>query len=92
MESVICRVTQTQSNNGTSNMSSVIARIYSAESLLKIKTLSKICLNKIFKEIIPDEHLKTIQLLENKLILNSDIISLKQELADFIYTKKEYPF
>ena len=92
MESVIARVSQIQSVNGASNMSSIIARIYAAESLLKMKSLSKVCLNKIFKEIIPDNHLETIQQLTSRMTLHIDVISLKQELADFMYTKKDYPF
>ena len=92
MESVIARVSQIQSANGASNMSSIIARIYAAESLLKMKSLSKVCLNKIFKEIIPDNHLETIQQLTSRMTLHIDVISLKQELADFMYTKKDYPF
>ena len=92
MESVIARVSQIQSVNGASNMSSIIARIYAAESLLKMNSLSKVCLNKIFKEIIPDNHLETIQQLTSRMTLHIDVISLKQELADFMYTKKDYPF
>ena len=92
MESVIARVSQIQSVNGASNMGSIIARIYAAESLLKMKSLSKVCLNKIFKEIIPDNHLETIQQLTSRMTLHIDVISLKQELADFMYTKKDYPF
>ena len=92
MESVIARVSQIQSVNGASNMGSIIARIYAAESLLKMKSLSKVCLNKIFKKIIPDNHLETIQQLTSRMTLHIDVISLKQELADFMYTKKDYPF
>ena len=92
MESVIARVSQIQSVNGASNMGSIIARIYAAESLLKMNSLSKVCLNKIFKEIIPDNHLETIQQLTSRMTLHIDVISLKQELADFMYTKKDYPF
>ena len=92
MESVIARVSQIQSVNGASNMSFIIARIYAAESLSKMNSLSKVCLNKIFKEIIPDNHLETIQQLTSRMTLHIDVISLKQELADFMYTKKDYPF
>ena len=92
MESVIARVSQIQSANGASSMSCVIARIYAAESLLKVKSLSKICLNKIFRESIPNNHMETIQQLESRITLQTDIISLKQELADFMYTKNKYPF
>jgi len=90
--SVISRSRQSQSSNGISTMSSVIARIFTAESLLEVKTLSNICLNKIFKEVIPSGIQDTILKLESRMTLNTDTISFKQSLADFMYTKKDYPF
>ena len=90
--SVISRASQSQSSNGISNMSSVIARIFTAESLLEVKSLSNICLNKIFMETIPENFKDTIIQLESQMTLTTDIISLKQSLADFMYTQNNYPF
>ena len=90
--SVISRARQSQSSNGISNMSSVIARIFTAESLLAVKSLSNICLNKIFMETIPEDFKDTVIQLESRMTLNTDTISLKQSLADFMYTKNNYPF
>ncbi len=90
--SVISRATQAQSYNGNSAMSTVIARIFIAESLLNLKSLSNICLNKIFKESIPVDYQDSILELESRLTLNTDTISLKQSLADFMYNKNNYPF
>jgi alkylation response protein AidB-like acyl-CoA dehydrogenase len=90
--SVISRARQSQSSNGISYMSSVIARIFTAESLLEVKSLSNICLNKIFMETIPENYKDTINQLESRMTLSTDIISLKQSLADFMYTQNNYPF
>jgi alkylation response protein AidB-like acyl-CoA dehydrogenase len=90
--SVISRATQAQNLNGTSNMSSAIARIFAAESLHEIKTLANVCLNKIFKETIPTELKESVMALEDRMTLNTDTISLKQDLADFMTTQKTYPF
>ena len=90
--SVISRASQSQSSNGISNMSSVIARIFTAESLLEVKSLSNICLNKIFMETIPENFKDTIIQLESRMTLTTDIISLKQSLADYMYTQNNYPF
>ena len=90
--SVISRARQSQSSIGISNMSSVIARIFTAESLLEVKSLSNICLNKIFMETIPEDFKDTVIQLESRMTLNTDTISLKQSLADFMYTKNNYPF
>ena len=90
--SVISRVQQTLSSNGTSNMSLIIAKINTAESLLEIKLLTSICLNRIFKETIPSGINTSIQSLKTMMTLNTDTISLKQTLADYMYEQKEYPF
>ncbi len=90
--SVISRATQAQNLNGTSNMSSAIARIFAAESLHEIKTLANVCLNKIYKETIPTELKESVMALENRMTLNTDTISLKQDLADYMITQKTYPF
>ena len=90
--SVISRATQAQNLNGTSNMSSAIARIFAAESLHEIKTLANVCLNKIYKETIPTELKESVMELENRMTLNTDTISLKQDLADYMITQKTYPF
>ena len=73
-------------------MSLLIAKINTAESLLEIKSLISICLNKIFKETIPNNIINTSQALKKIMTLRTDTISLKQKLADFMYTKKHYPF
>jgi hypothetical protein len=91
-ESVISRAIQSQSSNEIPNMSTVIARIFTAESILNVKLLSNICLNKIYSEVIPETYQETIVELESRMTLNTDTISLKQSLADYMITKKDYPF
>ena len=90
--SVISRVQQALSSNGTTNMSLFIAKINTAESLLEIKLLTSICLNRIFKGTIPSGINTSIQSLKTMMTLNTDTISLKQILADYMYEQKEYPF
>ena len=90
--SVISRVQQTLSSNGTSNMSLIIAKINTAESLLEIKLVTSICLNRIFEGTIPSGINTSIQSLKTMMTLNTDTISLKQTLADYMYEQKEYPF
>ena len=90
--SVISRVQQALSSNGTSNMNLFIAKINTAESLLEIKLLTSICLNRIFKGTIPSGINTSIQSLKTMMTLNTDTISLKQTLADYMYEQKEYPF
>tara|TARA_A100001037_G_scaffold302330_1_gene333691 strand:- start:773 stop:2563 length:1791 start_codon:yes stop_codon:yes gene_type:complete len=90
--SVLSRANQAQSVNGITNYHIINARIFITESLLKVKLLSNICLNKIFRESIPKDFNASVQSLEKMMTLNTDTISLKQELASFMITQNDYPF
>ena len=91
-ESVICRVQQTLSSNGTSNMPVNIARINVAESLLEVRSLSAKCLNRIFSEDVPTSIMRSVTKLHDIINLDTDTISLKKDLGEFMIDRKDYPF
>ena len=91
-ESVICRVQQTLSSNGTSNMPVNIAKINVAESLLEVKSLSAKCLNRIFSENVPTSIMRSVTKLHDIINLDTDTISLKKDLGEFMIDRKDYPF
>ena len=91
-ESVICRAQQTISSNGTSNMPFNIAKIDVAESLLDVTSLSIKCLNRIFSEKVPNKIKRTVTTLHDIINLNTDTISLKRTLGEYMIAKKDYPF
>lgn len=91
-ESVISRAQQDNSANISSKMSSVIAKIDVAESMLDIKTIGAKCLNRIFSGSLSSNLLSAVQNIEDAMNLNTDIISLKKSLGEYILNKKEYPF
>ena len=91
-ESVIARVQQTSSDDQKSIMALNIAKIHVAESLLKIKTISSICLNKIFIKSTVKDLKKLVNQLTSKMVLETDIITYKQLLGDYMFNQKEYPF
>ena len=91
-ESVICRVQQTLSSNGTSNMPVNIARINVAESLLEVRSLSAKCLNRIFSENVPTSTMRSVTKLHDIINLDTDTISLKKDLGEFMIDRKDYPF
>ena len=91
-ESVICRVQQTLSSNGTSNMPVNIAKINVAESLLEVRSLSAKCLNRIFSEDVPTSIMKSVTKLHDIINLDTDTISLKKDLGEFMIDRKDYPF
>ena len=92
MESIIGRSEQAQSVVETAKISKIIAKIYVSESLLKIKYLSNISINKIFNEKTIKNHKGNIEKLESILTSKTDTITLKQKLADFMLKQKAYPF
>lgn len=91
-ESVICRVQQTLSSNGTSNMPVNIAKINVAESLLEVRSLSAKCLNRIFSENVPTSTMRSVTKLHDIINLDTDTISLKKDLGEFMIDRKDYPF
>ncbi len=91
-ESVICRVQQTLSSNGTSNMPVNIAKINVAESLLEVRSLSAKCLNRIFSENVPTSIMRSVTKLHDIINLDTDTISLKKDLGEFMIGRKDYPF
>ncbi len=91
-ESVICRVQQTMSSNGTSNMPMNIAKIDVAESLLEISSLSTKCINRIFSEDVPTSIMGPVIKLHDIINLDTDTISLKTALGEYMIEKRDYPF
>ena len=91
-ESVICRVQQTLSSNGTSNMPVNIAKINVAESLLEVRSLSAKCLNRIFSENVPTSTMRSVTKLHDIINLDTDTISVKKDLGEFMRVRKGYPF
>jgi len=91
-ESVIARVQQTISSNEKSLMTINIAKIDVSESLLEIILMSGKCLNRIFSESTPKNIADYANRLTSKMSLDTDIISLKRLLGEYMFEQKEYPF
>jgi thioredoxin-related protein len=91
-ESVIARVQQTISSNEKSLMTINIAKIDVSESLLEIILMSGKCLNRIFSESTPKNIAGYANRLTSKMSLDTDIISLKRLLGEYMFEQKEYPF
>ena len=90
--SVVGRSKTAVENNGKSDIPITIARIFCADALLNIILLVNRCLNKIFNESIPDRISVPTKQLEEHMTLETDTISLKQELAEYMYAQRSYPF
>ena len=91
-ESVICRVQQINPSKGTANMPHNIARIDVAESMLDMNMLASKCLNRIFSGSLPPRVSSNVQQLQGIMQLDTDIMSLKRPLAEYMLDKRDYPF
>ena len=91
-ESVIARVQQTISSNEKSLMTINIAKIDVSESLLEIILMNGKCLNRIFSESTPKKIADYANKLTSKMSMDTDIISLKRLLGEYMFEQKEYPF
>ncbi len=91
-ESVLYRAQQSQSIKKISKMSLFIGKICITEQLLEIKSMIPKCTNHIFSESVPKKIKNSLNKLERLITLNTNIISMKTTLADFMYTQKQYPF
>ena len=91
-ESVIARVQQTISSNEKSLMTINIAKIDVSESLLEIILMSGKCLNRVFSESTPKKIADYANRLTSKMSMDTDIISLKRLLGEYMFEQKKYPF
>ena len=91
-ESLICRSLQTLSEKETSKMAITITKIDVAESLLDIELNTTKCLHKIFPKSIPIAISESVNKLLLEMVLNTDTITLKQSLGEYMFRQKNYPF
>ncbi len=91
-ESVVSRVQQEQSPNSNTSMATDIALIHVSESMLDIIKLSTKSLNYIFAGSTPKNILESVKKLKDILILNTDTITKKRSLGDFMLDQQDYPF
>ena len=91
-ESVICRAQQNISSSTSSKMACDIAKINVSNCLLSIKVLSSQCLNRVFSGSIPSKILSKVSYFQNIMKLETDTISLKKAIGNYVIEKKDYPF
>ena len=91
-ESVVSRVQQEQSPNSNTSMATDIALIHVSESMLDIIKLSTKSLNYIFAESTPKNILESVKKLKDILTLNTDTITKKRSLGNFMLDQQDYPF
>lgn len=90
-EATVCRVSQTVGSNGLAAIPIEIAKVFTVETGQEISTKVKNALNRIFKGSVPKRISEVVTKLERSLDRETDIIELKQHIADYVYKEKKYP-
>ncbi len=91
-ESVVKRV-QVGMEAGTVDDSTVkIAKVYSAEMVIRLLNKALAGLNGIYKGHMSENMIDHLRKFQARLLLHTDIIGLKREIAEHAYLKKNYPY
>jgi len=91
-EATVCRVSQSVGSNGQAVVPFEIAKVFTLESCQEITVMVKNAMNRIFKGSVPKQISDIIAKLDGFLNLETDIIELKQHIADYVYKENKYPF
>ncbi|MDJ0862037.1 MAG: acyl-CoA dehydrogenase family protein [Gammaproteobacteria bacterium] len=91
-ESTLCRVQQLGEATTWRDVPTDIAKVHAAEVSLRLLGLALTGLNGIYRGSPPPEVHDYLHRFQKRMLLNSDIIQLKRDIADYVYTESRYPF
>ena len=91
-ESTLCRVQQLGEATTWHDIPTDIAKVHAAEVSLRLLGLALTGLNGIYRGNRPPEVHEHLRQFQKRMLLNTDIIQLKRDIADYVYTENRYPF
>jgi hypothetical protein len=91
-EATICRVNNAIAGNGQSLIPPIIAQVNTVEACQEIITKLQTAIRYLFPSGAAADLSEKIKKLESVMNLNTDTISLKQEIAHFMVKQTSYPF
>lgn len=91
-ESTLCRVQQLGGTKTWHDVPGDIAKVHAAEVSLRLLGLALTGLNGIFRGNPPPDILDNLHRFQKHMLLNTDIIQLKCDIADHMYFQNKYPF
>ena len=92
MNTTLSRIQQILAGGQKDTIFSNIAKVLIAEGSIEICGLAKTAITHIENPNQLDAALKDIRFLENQMDIKTDIISQKQNIADYLYRQQKYPF
>ena len=91
-ESTLCRVKQLGETDAWHDVPTDIAKVHAAEVSLSLLGRALTGLNGIYRGNPPPEVHDRLHQFQKRMLLNTDIIQLKRDIADYVYTANRYPF
>ena len=91
-ESTVVRVQKIMKDDNHDHTVTSIAKIFTAEMVLRLLNKSLTSLNGIYGGQMTAPVIDQLRHFQGRMMLTTDIINLKREVAQRIYSQKEYPF
>lgn len=90
-DSTLSRVQCLQGDTPADKMAATIARIHSAEVSIRLLNLALTGLHAVFHGKLPPDTVDYLQRFQRCMLPQTDIIQLKRELADYVYSRAGCP-
>jgi butyryl-CoA dehydrogenase len=90
-DSTLSRVQCLQGDTPADKMAATIARIHSAEVSIRLLNLALTGLHAVFHGKLPPDTADHLQRFQRRMLPQTDIIQLKRELADYVYSRTGCP-
>ena len=91
-DSTLSRVQCLASDDLAHKMATTLARIHSAEVSIRLLNLALTGLHAVFHGKLPPDTADHLQHFQRRMLPETDIIQLKRDLADYVYSRTGYPF
>ena len=91
-ESSIARVYQIEQTDSEKRIPIAIAKVHAAEVSIQLMNLTLTGMNRIYKGHLPEKTINHLREFQKRMLPKIDIIKLKRDIAEYIYSKKSYPF
>jgi len=91
-ESTVLRAIQMLKNDKQTKAVTAVAKIYTGEMVLRLLNKSLTAVNGIYRGKTTAAVIDNLRKFQGNMVFSTDIIGLKRELAEYLYSKKDYPF
>lgn len=92
LQTSLARISQTTKSSSHARFLLAIGKVLAAEKTMEMGMLARKAINNLLQNDLLERALQDVRKLEEEMYLRTDVITLKKEIADFIYNEKKYPF